>query len=154
MAETTQNAANGSDMNGQRSAEEIRQAIEAEKELIAETVDRLGVRVQESLDWQEYLRKYPLLGLGAAAGLGFLVSRLVFRRASPVDRLVEELREMGLGRREPSFLKVTLLGLLSKAAVNMVANATLAPKSRNGSENSTEPDVDANDESVPESKQQ
>ncbi len=43
----------------ERSAEEIRQDIAAKRESISETVDRLGERIQETLDWREYVVEYP-----------------------------------------------------------------------------------------------
>jgi ElaB/YqjD/DUF883 family membrane-anchored ribosome-binding protein len=77
----------------QRSAEEIRQDIAAKRETISETVDKLGDRIQQSLDWREYVNDYPFVALGAAAGLGLLVSGLLKPRPTPRDRIMDALAE-------------------------------------------------------------
>jgi hypothetical protein len=77
----------------ERSAQEIREDIAATRESISETVDRLGERLQRSLDWKEYVVEHPYVALGASAGLGFLISGLFKRRPGPRDRMVEALAE-------------------------------------------------------------
>lgn len=77
----------------QRSAEEIRQDIAAKRESISETVDKLGDRIQQTLDWREYVNEYPFVALGAAAGLGFLVSGIFKPKPSPRDRIMDALAE-------------------------------------------------------------
>jgi len=76
-----------------RSAREIRQDIAAKRESISETVDRLGERLHESLDWRAYVSQYPYVALGAAAGLGFLAAGLFKRRPTPRDRIIEAISE-------------------------------------------------------------
>jgi hypothetical protein len=76
-----------------RSAEEIRQDIAAKRESITETVDKLGDRIQQTLDWRKYVVEYPFVALGVAAGLGFFVSRIFKPRPTPRDRIMDALSE-------------------------------------------------------------
>lgn len=47
------------DETSDRSAVAIRQDIAAKRESISETVDKLGDRIHETLDWREYVAEYP-----------------------------------------------------------------------------------------------
>jgi hypothetical protein len=76
-----------------RSAEEIRQDIAAKRESITETVERLNDKFQSTLDWRTYAGDYPYVALGAALGLGFLVSRVFARKPSPRDRIMEAIAD-------------------------------------------------------------
>ncbi|HJQ70894.1 MAG TPA: hypothetical protein VKA70_18105 [Blastocatellia bacterium] len=80
----------------ERSAEEIRQDIAARRESISDTVDRLGDRIHETLDWREYIAEYPYVALGVAAGLGFLVAGIFkFKREpTPRERIIDALAEI------------------------------------------------------------
>ncbi|HET8675019.1 MAG TPA: DUF3618 domain-containing protein [Blastocatellia bacterium] len=80
----------------ERSAEEIRQDIAARRESISETVDRLGDRIHETLDWREYVAEYPYVALGLAAGLGFLVAGIfkIKREPTPRERIYDALAEI------------------------------------------------------------
>ena len=80
----------------ERSAEAIRQDIAARRESISETVDRLGDRIHETLDWREYIAEYPYVALGLAAGLGFLVAGIFkFKREpTPRERIMDALAEV------------------------------------------------------------
>ena len=80
----------------ERSAEEIRLDIAARRESISETVDRLGDRIHETLDWREYVAEYPYIALGLAAGLGFLVAGIfkVKREPTPRERIYDALAEI------------------------------------------------------------
>jgi ElaB/YqjD/DUF883 family membrane-anchored ribosome-binding protein len=77
----------------ERSAEEIRHDIAAKRETITETVDKLGERIQETLDWREYIAQYPYVALGLAAGLGFLVSGIFKREPTPTERMIDALAD-------------------------------------------------------------
>jgi ElaB/YqjD/DUF883 family membrane-anchored ribosome-binding protein len=77
----------------ERSAEEIRNDIAAKRESITETVDKLGEKIHETLDWREYIGQYPYVALGLAAGLGFLVSGIFKRNPSPSERMIDALAE-------------------------------------------------------------
>lgn len=78
---------------GTRSAQEIREDIAAKRESITETVDRLGERIHESLDWHSYVADHPYIAIGAATGLGLLVSGIFKPRPSPRDRMIDALAE-------------------------------------------------------------
>jgi len=80
----------------ERSAEEIRLDIAARRESISETVDKLGDRIHETLDWREYLAEYPYVALGLAAGLGFWVAGIfkIKREPTPRERIMDALAEI------------------------------------------------------------
>lgn len=118
----------------ERSAREIRQDIAAKRESISETVDKLGERIQETLDWREYVVEYPYVALGVAAGLGFLVSAIFKPRPSPQERIVDALADLvedGTGRLRDSLgdvvpkktgpgktVKAALTAAVTKAALD------------------------------------
>jgi hypothetical protein len=77
-----------------RSAEAIRQDIAAKRETISETVDKLGDRIHESLDWREYIADYPVVAIGVAAGIGFLISGIFKHRPTPQERIMEAVAEL------------------------------------------------------------
>lgn len=76
-----------------RSVEEIRQDIQEKRDQIAETVDRLGDKIQETFDWREYLGRHPYVVIGAAAGVGLLVSGFFKRSPTPSERISDALAE-------------------------------------------------------------
>src|SRR5215510_10269631 len=96
MAERTSLAtvSEPSDKPGPRSAEAIRQDIAAKRDSISETVDRLGERIHESLDWRSYVAEYPFVALGLAAGVGFVLSAIFNRRPTPTERIVDALADV------------------------------------------------------------
>jgi len=77
-----------------RSTDAIRNDIAAKRESISETVDKLGDRIQETLDWREYIAEYPGVALGLAAGAGFLISGIFKRRPTPRDRIMDAVAEL------------------------------------------------------------
>lgn len=79
---------------GERSAEAIRQDIAARRDSISEAVDKLGDKIHETLDWREYISNYPTVAIGAAAGLGFLLSGMFKRKPTPQERMMDALAEM------------------------------------------------------------
>jgi ElaB/YqjD/DUF883 family membrane-anchored ribosome-binding protein len=96
MAERTSLAtvSEPSEKPSQRSAEDIRQDIAAKRDSISETVDRLGERIHERLDWRSYVAEYPFVVMGLAAGAGFVLSGIFKRRPSPADRIVDALADV------------------------------------------------------------
>lgn len=78
---------------GERTAEEIRHDIETKRENISETVDLLGDRIQESLDWRVYVGKHPFVAVGVASGLGLLVSKLFVRHPTPRERMLDAIAD-------------------------------------------------------------
>jgi hypothetical protein len=77
-----------------RSTVAIRQDIAAKRESISETVDKLGDRIQETLDWREYIAEYSVAALGLAAGAGFLVAGIFRRRPTPRERIMDAVAEL------------------------------------------------------------
>src|SRR5215212_2846296 len=95
MAERTNLATRRrADESDDRSAHEIRQDIAATRETISETVDKLGERINQTLDWREYVAEYPAVALGVAAGIGFLVSGIFRRTPTPQERIMDAVAEM------------------------------------------------------------
>jgi hypothetical protein len=76
-----------------RSVEEIRQDIAARRESIAGTVDKLSDRFHKQLDWREYVAKAPLVAVGVAAGVGFLLAGIFKPRPSPSERIMGALSD-------------------------------------------------------------
>lgn len=77
-----------------RSAREIRQDIAAKRETITETVDKLGERIHQTLDWREYVAEYPGIALGLVAGVGFLVSGIFKREPTPQERIMDAVADI------------------------------------------------------------
>lgn len=117
--------------DGHRNADKIRQDIAQAEQEMSQTVEQIGDRIKEKLDWQEYVRDSPYLALGIAAGLGYLASGMFIKKRSSMDRLLDlvgdEVRGAAGGMvartAGPGILKVTLLGIASKAAVNWLQDA-------------------------------
>ena len=116
----------------ERSTEDIHRDIAKKEENISQTVEQIGERITEIVDWRGYVKDYPYWALGAAAGLGYLASRIFITRTTPMERIMgsfaEEVRDSLGGLRAgvtgPSLIKVTLLGIATKAAVSWIKNAT------------------------------
>lgn len=132
--------------NGEREAEvvrntqEIREDIAHEKENISKTVDQIGARIREKLDWREYVQDSPYLALGAAVGLGYVASKMFKARPTPLERVMRPIaREVrntlgGLvvGAAGPSLITVTLMGIATKAAASWVKNAVSSDMANGG----------------------
>ena len=131
---------NTKEANVERSAEDIRQDIAKEKENISQTVEQIGGRIKEKLDWRGYVKDSPYWALGAAAGLAYLASRMFIRRATPMERIMrpiaEEVRDSlgGLlaGATGSGLIKVALMGIATKAAASWIKNATSADVASGG----------------------
>lgn len=82
------------DETSDRSAYAIREDIAAKRESISETVDKLGERIQETLDWREYVAEYPAVSLGLAAGAGFLIAGAFKRNPSPQERILDAVADL------------------------------------------------------------
>ena len=147
------------DANAERSSEEIRQDIAKGEENLSQTVEQIGERIKEKLDWRGYVKDSPYWALGAAAGLGYLASRMLITRTTPMERVMDsvadEVRDSlgGLLARAagPGLIKVTLLGFATKAAVGWLKNAISTavassdarPRPRKRRVSSISPKVDA-----------
>lgn len=90
--------------------------------MLAETVDQLGTRLQEKLEWRSYIRRSPYMALGAAAGIGLLASAL-FRKSTPVERLVKSARKPLRKAQEQSLIKTILFGATARVATAWLENA-------------------------------
>jgi ElaB/YqjD/DUF883 family membrane-anchored ribosome-binding protein len=115
----------------ERSSEDIRQDIAREKENVSQTVEQIGERIKEKVDWRGYVRDSPYWAIGAAAGLGYLASGLFEKRTTPIERIMGSIDKkvraslVGLlvGAASPGLIKVTLLGIATKAAAGWIKNA-------------------------------
>ena len=96
MAQTTTDLAQRvriDQLEDDRSAQEIRRDIAATRESISATVERLNDHVETALDWRTYVADYPFVALGAAAGLGFLVSRVFSNPPTATDRIIDAMKD-------------------------------------------------------------
>ena len=137
MAQTTHLAVERRETGAatERSAAAIRQDIAAKRDSISETVNKLGERVQETLDWREYVGKYPWVALGLAAGAGFLVAGLFKHEPTPRERIMDAVAEVAedfadrardvMGDALPgkqsgpgTAIKAAVVGAITKAAVD------------------------------------
>lgn len=110
----------------ERSSADIRQNIAREEEKLSQTVDQIGERIKEQLDWRAHLKDSPYWMLGAAAGVGYLASMVFARRATPMERILESLAEEvrsplgGHAAAGTGLIKMTLLGVATKAAADWI----------------------------------
>jgi hypothetical protein len=117
-----------------RSTEDIRQDIAKEKEKISQKVDQIGERIKEKLDWREYAKDYPYWVLGVGAGLGYLTSKVLIPRTTPMERIMGSISDEVRGAlggmipdavndARPGLVKLTLVGMATKAANNWLKKA-------------------------------
>jgi hypothetical protein len=128
------NKDNTSDTNkadAERSSEDIRQDITKGEENISQTVGQIGELIEDKLDWREYVKNSPYLAIGAAAGLGYLASRVFIARATPMERIMgsiaKEVRgSLGgviYGTAGTGLILMTLQSIATKAAANWIKKA-------------------------------
>jgi ElaB/YqjD/DUF883 family membrane-anchored ribosome-binding protein len=123
-----------------RSTEDIRQDIAKEKENISQAIEQIDERIKEKLDWRGYVKDSPYWAVGAAAGLGYLASRMFIRRTTPLERIMrpitEEVRDSlgGLlaGAAGSGLIKVTLMGIVTKAAASLIRSAITSDVASSG----------------------
>lgn len=117
----------------ERSSEDIRQDIAKEKENISQTVEQIGERIKEDLDWREYVKDSPYLAMGIAAGLGYVASGMFRTRDTPMERVIRSIAEevhdsLGSGHGGAvgtvGLIKMALLGIVSQTAAGWIKNAT------------------------------
>jgi len=142
MAERTNLATQRSaDDADERSAHKIRQDIAAKLETISETVDKLGERINQTLDWREYVAQYPGVALGLAAGVGFLVSGIFRHEPTPQERIMDAIADVAddltdrisdvagdvIKRKLVSgkTVKAAILAMVTKAAVDFAKQKAL-----------------------------
>jgi ElaB/YqjD/DUF883 family membrane-anchored ribosome-binding protein len=116
------------EVDAERSSDDIRQDIAKGEERISQTVAQIGDRIKEKLDWREYVKHSPYLALGTAAGLGYLASAIFKKRITPMERFLgsvdktvrHSLGGLLAGAAGPGLIKVTLIGIATKAAVGWI----------------------------------
>ncbi len=124
----------------ERSTEDIRQDIAREEENLSRTAQQIGDRIKEKLDWSAYVKNSPYWALGAAAGLGFLASKMLQTRTTPMERIIGSLAEevrasiggLHIGAAAPSLIQVTLLGIATKVATDWIKNTNSTASSSGG----------------------
>jgi len=134
-----------------RSTEDIRQDIAREEENLSRTAQQIGDRIKEKLDWSAYVKDSPYWTLGAAVGLGFLASKMLQTRTSPMERimgsLAEEVRNslgsLHIGTASPSLIQVTLMGIATKIATDLIKNTTSTASSSGGIRPQPQTDLDS-----------
>lgn len=112
----------------ERSSEDIRRDIDREEEKLSQTVEQIGERIKEKLDWRAHMNDSPYWAIGAAAGLGFIASMVFARRATPMERILgsfaEDVRgsigDHPSGAAGTGLLRMTLLGIATKAAADWI----------------------------------
>lgn len=116
------------DATPERSAEEIRQDIADKRESLSKTVDRLGERIHQTLDWREYISDHPYAALGIAAGLGFLMWGIFRPRPTSRERIMDALAEgaEGLADRFRFHETVSNLPLEKRSGLGGAMKATVA----------------------------
>lgn len=123
---------NAREADVERSTEDIRQDIAKGEESISQTLEQIDERIKEKLDWREYVIDYPYWAMGAAAGLGYLASRMFTKRPTLMERIIDAVAEEArhslgnvlAGAAGHGLIKVTLLGIATKAAAGWIKNAT------------------------------
>jgi glycine zipper-containing protein DUF883 len=110
--------------------------------MITETVDQLGNRFEQTLDWRTYVSDHPLAALGVAAGIGFLASGLFKHRRSSKHRVTDALANAvedvtdrfryqldGLGLKRPGLketIKAAAAGAIARAAIAYLRNRIIS----------------------------
>lgn len=124
----------------ERSTDDIRKDIAREEENLSRTAHQISDRIKEKLDWSAYVKDSPYWALGVAAGLGFLASKMVQTRTTPMERIMSSLAEefrdslggLHVGAAQPGILQVTLLGIATKLATDLIKNTTSSANSSDG----------------------
>lgn len=131
----------------ERSATEIRSDIAAHRESITQTVGQLGDRIHQTLDWKGYISRHPYAAVGIAAGAGLIVGRLLSRKPTPseriIDALVDKAEQIGDDLREsakklflrtaaPSLFRGTIYGLAGKALMQYLQNRAIHAEGNGG----------------------
>jgi len=154
----TKNPGDTEEADVERSSEDIRQDIAKGEENISQTVAQIGELIQEKLNWREYVKDSPYLAIGAAAGLGYLASRILIARATPMERIMGSIAKevrgsvggVFAGAAGSSLILVALQRIATKAAASWIKQAISAdaagggagPQPRTGSGSTISPEVD------------
>ncbi|HZA29298.1 MAG TPA: DUF883 C-terminal domain-containing protein [Gammaproteobacteria bacterium] len=117
------------DATPERSAEEIRQDIADKRESLSKTVDRLGERIHQTLDWREYIGDHPYAALGIAVGVGFLIWGVFRPRPTSGERIMDALAESAedlADRFRETVSNVSNLPLEKESGLGRAVKATAA----------------------------
>lgn len=142
----------------ERSSEEIRENISREGENISQTVEQIGERIKEKFDWRAQVKDSPYLAMGAAVGVGYVASKVFARRATPIERILESLAEdvrdslggSASGVARTGLIRMTLLGIVTKAAADWIkneynldkaSNSDDEPRPRTGQDSNVDPET-------------
>ncbi|MBI4965324.1 MAG: hypothetical protein HY913_18755 [Desulfomonile tiedjei] len=128
------------EVDAERSSDDIRKDIVKGEESISQAVEQISIRIKEKLDWREYVKDSPYLALGAAAGLGYLASAIFKKRSTPMERFMgsmdaqvrHSLGGLLAGAAGPGLIKVTLIGIATKAAMGWIKNAAATTVASDG----------------------
>lgn len=119
------------DLSGQagvdagRSSAKIKADIAIDLDKISAKAGDLSERIEEKLDWREHVKEAPFWAVGAAAGLGFLASGMVVRRAGPLEHIFERAVGSFTGGGGLSPIKMALFGIATKAVVGLIKKAAV-----------------------------
>ncbi len=157
MAER-KNPEDAKEADAERSSDDIRRDIAEGEENISQTVAQIGEFIEEKLNWREYVKDSPYLTIGAAAGLGYLASRMLITRTTPMERVMGAIaREVRgsldgvpAGAAVPGLIRMTLQGIATKAAASWIKKAVSTdaagggdgPRPRTGRDSTISPEVD------------
>lgn len=72
-----------------RDLDHVLRDIVVKREAVSHTVERLGTRIDETLDWRIQTARHPYVAFAAAAGVGFWMSGLFTPKATPVRRALD-----------------------------------------------------------------
>jgi hypothetical protein len=130
MAER-ENPVDAKEADVERSSDDIRRDIAEGEESISQTVAQIGEFIEEKLNWREYVKNSPYLAIGAAAGLGYLASRMFITRTTPMERVMGSIaREVRgsldgvpAGTAAPGLIRMVLQGIATKAAASWIKKA-------------------------------
>lgn len=110
-----------------RSTEEIRRDMAHEVENISRTIEQISERITEKLDWREQVKKSPYVALGAAAGIGYLASKIVLTSNTHGKHVTVATPDNVRNSRNnllTGSIKAALLGVATKAAVSWITKVT------------------------------
>ena len=117
----------------ERSSEDLRQEIEAKKEALAETINRLDQHVRRAVDWRAQVGDHPYLALGLAVGVGCVLAGIFKSKPSPSERIMEALAEgvediagQARNRTGSRFRRHSTGGALKTAAAALAMKAATA----------------------------
>jgi hypothetical protein len=117
-----------------RTPEEIESHIENEREQLRSNLEELENKVKSLLDWRRQFRRNPALGLGLAAGAGFLIAGMTSRPAR--GNVAHRTTDGAGGTRNRHLRQVwgtvqsTLVGIATATATDFLTAALRARSDR------------------------